>query len=107
MADQAEVGQKTGEEVTEGDEPGASRSSMLISDSYEDLTNILQEHCTTGVRTRLKSGTINEITGAETEGEDSASVSSSRNDDGSSSDSHRNTPVKHVEVRSGHILFYH
>ena len=77
MADGVEIESRPAEDVPEGDEPGASRSSMLISDSYEDLASILAEQCTTAERQRLRSGTINEITG---EGEDSTSASSRADD---------------------------
>ena len=99
MADAADVSPKTAEDVDEGEEPGASRSSMLISDSYEDLAEILQHQCTTDERPRLKSGTISEITGVQ--GEDSLSVSSRTDDtsvDSEGGSSNRNTPVKHIEV---------
>ena len=101
MADRGESARKTSEDVDEGEEPGASRSSMLISDSYEDLATILQDQCTTVDRQRLKSGTISEITGVE--GEDSLSVSSradeaSVDSEGGTSNSSRNTPVKQIEV---------
>ena len=98
MADNGAVLRKSAEDVVEGDEPGASRSSMIISDSYEDLATVFQSQCSTDHQ-RLKSGTISEITGVG--GEDSVSINSRTDDasaDSEGSSSHRNTPIKQLAV---------
>ena len=61
------------EDVLQGQEPGASRNSILISDSYEDLAYVLDELCQTNELKsdkRLRSGTINKIR----KGEDASPV---------------------------------
>lgn len=49
------------EDVTKGEEPGASRNSLILSDSYEDLALYLEEQLKLPSRPRLASGTIKEL----------------------------------------------
>ncbi len=49
------------EDVAQGLEPGASRQSILISDSYEDLSYDLDELLQINEAKKLRSGTISRI----------------------------------------------
>ncbi len=96
------------EDVLQGQEPGASRNSILISDSYEDLAYVLDELCQTNeLKTdkRLRSGTINKIR----KGEDASpvpKVSSIPNrlaEEGSQNSSSRTTPSIDLNTEVTHL----
>ena len=80
-------------EVAQGQEPGASRHSILISDSYEDLSYDLDELLEINEIKRLRSGTISRIR----KGEDSSPVPAVQNsnhptEESSQTSSNRTTP---------------
>ena len=79
-------------DVPQGQEPGASRHSILISDSYEDLSYDLDELLQIDDGKKLRSGTISRIR----KGEDSPipAVASSNHliEENSQTNSNRTTP---------------
>ena len=79
-------------DVPQGQEPGASRHSILISDSYEDLSYDLDELLQIDDGKKLRSGTISRIR----KGEDSPipAVASSNHliEESSQTSSNRTTP---------------
>ena len=86
------VNQEEEVDVPQGQEPGASRHSILISDSYEDLSYDLDELLQIDDGKKLRSGTISRIR----KGEDSPipAVASSNHltEESSQTSSNRTTP---------------
>ena len=103
MASEGESTETPNEDITKGDEPGASRNSIILPDSYEDLALYLEEQLKVLPRPRLPSGTIKELKKLKEESNpddtsnDSLTVSVSSRDS-----SNRATPSREVTTQVMH-----
>ncbi len=98
MAEEGEVDHPHQEDIPQGHEPGASRNSLLVSsDSYEELTLVLDEQLNVSPRKRLPSGSISQITGLEPKPGDNTSESGGTTS--SRDSSQRGTPCSEINAQ--------